>query len=436
MKVALIAPLYTANIVKDIVNKNIVDIDLDIIVYSNYLKAVEIVKKSQKKYDALMFAGVVVYKFVKLYVKEECIWGYFPLHESSLSSALLKGLYENKNIKNLSIDTYSKELIKEVYNSIGIDMDEVNLMLYNVKFNNKNTTEDALNFHRNNLKNDENVCIVTSLSDVNKQFDSDGIDNYMAIPTKSIIIESFQNIYLRYIAKINTNCRVVAIFVHIDFPDDYSIISRNEYYYIKEKNKVTELIYEFANKIEAAVIEFSYNIYILISTKTILETETENYTNIELLKSIEDNSLNRISMGIGYGKTASEAKYKANEAIIKAKRCKNENVAYIIYEDGKAIGPIKSKNKERSEVKIDDRLMKIAQITNVSVKKILCFYNAINTCKKDRFTAEELSKQCDMSYRTVNRTINKLEKYGYIEVVGKHFEDGSGRPRRIIKFNI
>ena len=239
MKVALIAPLYTANIVKDIVDKNIVDIDLDIIVYSNYLKAVEIVKKSQKKYDALMFAGVVVYKFVKLYIKEECIWGYFPLHESSLSSALLKGLYENKNIKNLSIDTYSKELIKEVYNSIGIDMDEVNLMLYNVKFNNKNTTEDALNFHRNNLKNDENVCIVTSLSDVNKQFDSDGIDNYMAIPTKSIIIESFQNIYLRYIAKINTNCRVVAIFVHIDFPDDYSIISRNEYYYIIEKNKVT-----------------------------------------------------------------------------------------------------------------------------------------------------------------------------------------------------
>ena len=58
-------------------------------------------------------------------------------------------------------------------------MDEVNLMLYNVKFNNKNTTEDALNFHRNNLKNDENVCIVTSLSDVNKQFDSDGIDNYI-----------------------------------------------------------------------------------------------------------------------------------------------------------------------------------------------------------------------------------------------------------------
>ena len=436
MKVALIVPEYTANIIRNVAEENLDNMELDVMVYKNYLKAVEIVEKVQKRYDAIMFAGIVVYSFVKSHVKEECIWGYFPLHESSLSFAILKALYIKENIKNISIDTYSMESIKGVYDFIGIDFDEVNVMLYDVKADSYNITEDALKFHKNNLKNKDNICIITALSDVNKQFDSDGIDNYMAIPTKSIIIESFQNIYLRYIAKINTNCRVVAIFVHIDFPDDYSIISRNEYYYIKEKNKVTELIYEFANKIEAAVIEFSYNTYILIATKTILETETENYTNIELLKSIEDNSLNRISMGIGYGKTASEAKYKANEAIIKAKRCKNENVAYIIYEDGKAIGPVKSKNKERSEVKIDDRLMKIAQITNVSVKKILCFYNAINTCKKDRFTAEELSKQCDMSYRTVNRTINKLEKYGYIEVVGKHFEDGSGRPRRIIKFNI
>ncbi len=51
-------------------------------------------------------------------------------------------------------------------------------------------------------------------------------------------------------------------------------------------------------------------------------------------------------------KTASEAKYKANEAMIKSKQCQNENVAYIIYEDGKAVGPVKSKFKKKSNVKI------------------------------------------------------------------------------------
>ena len=435
MKVALIAPIYTANVIKDIVQENIDEIEVDFVIYDDYTKAVEIVASIQKKYDAIMFVGIVVYRFVKSYLKEECIWGYFPLHESGLSIAFLKALYLKKNIKNISIDTYSKNTIEEVYKAIGIDVDDVNIMLYESNCYSKDITEEALNFHKRNLAKYDDVCIITALSDVKRLLDDEDIDSYMVTPTKSIIIDSFQNLYLKYTAKINANSMIVAIFVEIDFPDSYSIISRNEYYYVKEKNKVTEIIYEFANKIEAAVIEFSYNMYIMIFTKKILETETENYTKIDLLEDIGEKSLNKISMGIGYGKTASEAKYKANDAVRKAKGYPNENIAYIIYEDGRIIGPVKSKVESKREIAVNDRLLKIAEITNVSIKKILAFYNAIDICKKDRFTADELSKQCNMSYRTVNRAINKLESYGYVEVVGKHFEDGSGRPRRIIKFN-
>lgn len=434
MKVALITPIYAANTIKNIVDNNIDEVQLDLATYDNYTEAVKIVENIQRKYDAIMFFGIVIYEFVKTYVKEECIWGYFPLHESSLSFALLKAMSSNKNIKNISIDTYSRDIIEELYKSIDVDIEDVNIMLHEVDVCSKTIEEDAYNFHKHNLEKYEGLCIITALSDVNKLFDDEGINSYMAIPTKSIIIDSFQNLFLKYIAKINANSMVVAIFVEIDFPDDYAIISRNEYYYVREKNKVTESIYEFASKIEAAVIEFSYNTYIMISTKQILETQTENYTKIDLLKNIGENSLNNISMGIGYGKTASEAKYKANDALRKAKGYQNENVAYIIYEGGRIIGPVKAIVDGKKEIAVNDRLLKIAEITNVSIKKILSFYNAIDTCKKDRFTTSELSEQCNMSYRTVNRAINKLESYGYVEVVGKHFEDGSGRPRRIIKF--
>ncbi|MGN1033091.1 MAG: hypothetical protein ACI4PU_06475, partial [Intestinibacter sp.] len=302
MKVALIAPLYTANVIKGIVQDNVDDVEVDFVIYDDYTEAEKIVRDIQKRYDAIMFVGVVVYKFVKAYVKEECIWGYFPLHESSLSFAFLKAMYFNKNIKNISIDTYSRSTIEQVYKAIGINMSDVNIMLYEVVDNSKNIADEAFNFHKRNLEKYEDVCVITALSGVKKLLDDEHIDSYMAIPTRSIIIDSFQNLYLKYTAKINKNSMLVAIFVEIDFPDAYSIISRNEYYYVKEKNKVTESIYEFANKIEAAVIEFSYNTYIMISTKEILETETENYTKIDLLKDIAENSLNKISMGIGYGK--------------------------------------------------------------------------------------------------------------------------------------
>ncbi|MCI6738714.1 MAG: hypothetical protein MR593_11420, partial [Intestinibacter sp.] len=242
MKVALIAPVYTANVIKDIVEQNIDDIDVDFVIYDDYTKAIEIVGSIQKKYDAIMFVGVVVYKFVKSYLKEECIWGYFPLHESSLSIAFLKALYLKKNIKNISIDTYSKNTIEEVYKAIGIDVDDVNIMLYEVDEYRNDITEEAIDFHKGNLEKYDDVCIITALSDVKKLLDDENIDSYMVTPTKSIIVDSFQNLYIKYTAKINANSMIVAIFVEIDFPDSYSIISRNEYYYVKEKNKVTEII--------------------------------------------------------------------------------------------------------------------------------------------------------------------------------------------------
>ena len=89
MKVALITPIYAANTIKNIVDNNIDEVQLDLATYDNYTEAVKIVEKIQRKYDGIMFFGVVIYEFVKTYVKEECIWGYFPLHESSLSSAHL-----------------------------------------------------------------------------------------------------------------------------------------------------------------------------------------------------------------------------------------------------------------------------------------------------------------------------------------------------------
>ena len=58
MKVALIAPIYTANVIKDIVQENIDEIEVDFVIYDDYTKAVEIVASIQKKYDAIMFVEI------------------------------------------------------------------------------------------------------------------------------------------------------------------------------------------------------------------------------------------------------------------------------------------------------------------------------------------------------------------------------------------
>ncbi|MGN1032365.1 MAG: hypothetical protein ACI4PU_02785, partial [Intestinibacter sp.] len=263
---------------------------------------------------------------------------------------------------------------------------------------------------------------------------SENIQNYMAIPTENVIKDTFQKVLLRYTAKINKNSQVVAISIQIDLPSEYSLISKNEYYYIKEKNRLSELIYEFAQNIEAAVIEVSFNTFLMFTTQEILEKETENFKKIAILNYISEKSLHIVSVGIGYGKTAGEAKYNSNSAMIKSKEYV-ENTAFVIYEDGYIIGPIHT-NKEKEKQSIEDKILEISFKTNIGVNKVLAIYNAIDNYKTKYFTASELARYCDMPERTINRVLNKLEEFGYVEIVGKQFPKGSGRPKRVMKINI
>ena len=70
---------------------------------------------------------------------------------------------------------------------------------------------------------------------------------------------------------------------------------------------------------KATVVEVSYNTYLLFSTKNILETQTNYFKDIKLLHNISENSLNIISMGIGYGDTVQDAKYNATLGMEKPK---------------------------------------------------------------------------------------------------------------------
>ena len=199
-----------------------------------------------------------------------------------------------------------------------------------------------------------------------------------------------------------------------------------------EKNKLSEIIYLFAQNIKAAVTEVSFNTYQLVSTRNILEVETNNFRTFSILDSVSKNSLHTLSIGFGYGKTADEAKSNANLAMMKSQKTA-ENCVYVIYENKEVLGPIKNTFLE-TDNKIDSKLLSISEKCNISLNKIFNIYNAINKYKKNTFTPKELSNICKISIRSTNKLLTILENNGYTEIVGKKFSEGSGRPSRIIKF--
>lgn len=433
MKVALLAPDSIASKVEPIVKTQMDSIELKIYIYNDYIEVLDILNKIQSKYDGIMFAGIISYYLAKQNIKEEVMWEYFQLHESSLLNALFQAQYFNENIKDLSIDTYSKSNLKQIFDMVGVNLNDTNIKLYELNLENyRNLNEEALEFHKKNLKENKNVCIVTALSKVNNELKNMNIKNYMAIPTESVIMDSFERLYLKYTAKVNKNSQLVSMFIEIDLPSEYSLISKNEYYYIREKNKVSDIVYEFGRDIEATIVEVSFNTYLLFTTKEIIERKTNNFKEISILDWISQKSLHIVSIGIGYGKTAIEAKYNSNIAMIKAKKY-DENTAYVVYEDGISVGPINNVKRKKKE-KIDEKILEIATKTNLNINKILKIYNVVDKYKIDCFTTSELSKYGGISIRSTNRMLNRLEECNYIDIVGKQFPDGAGRPKRIMKF--
>ena len=231
MKVALLAPDSIASKVEPIVKTQMDSIELKIYIYNDYIEVLDILNKIQSKYDGIMFAGIISYYLAKQNIKEEVMWEYFQLHESSLLNALFQAQYFNENIKDLSIDTYSKSNLKQIFDMVGVNLNDTNIKLYELNLENyRNLNEEALEFHKKNLKENKNVCIVTALSKVNNELKNMNIKNYMAIPTESVIMDSFERLYLKYTAKVNKNSQLVSMFIEIDLPSEYSLISKNEYY--------------------------------------------------------------------------------------------------------------------------------------------------------------------------------------------------------------
>ncbi|MGM9535263.1 MAG: winged helix-turn-helix transcriptional regulator, partial [Intestinibacter sp.] len=191
-----------------------------------------------------------------------------------------------------------------------------------------------------------------------------------------------------------------------------------------------------AQDIKAAVVEASSNTYLLFSTKNILELETDNFKNISLLNEIDEHSLHTVSIGIGYGSTAQDAKYNANSGMIKAKQ-HNKNTAYIVYENNKVEGPIMPNEIDSSsdDNLIDKKLSSISQTSGVSINTVFLLYNVVTKYKKNHFTSKELAEACNLSIRSINRIVSKLELSGYCKVVGKKIVNDTGRPSRIIQFD-
>ena len=74
--------------------------------------------------------------------------------------------------------------------------------------------------------------------------------------------------------------------------------------------------------------------------------------------------------------------------------------------------------------------------TQISVNILSRIYEVTSISKNNEYTSEEMAKEIGVSKRNMDRIILKLESVGLCRIVGRKMQSGSGRPSRIIQFNL
>jgi len=433
MKIGLVSSRYFVDIVQKVVHKEFDDIELVPLTYKNFTEATELVNRHQSKFDALVFSGRGAFESAAASVKQKVIWRILTRNCDRLLRTLLIAAMDEIDITRISCDTYDKAIIMEVFHEIGINNPRIIVYPYGENPTHPTYLDDLIQFHTENYQSGKISFCITLLNHVYQELSKRGVPCYFALPTYQCIRETLQDVRLSYLVQRNQRSQIVVLIIKIDTPDKYSVIGKDEYQFYEDKQVISEYVYRFANRIQAAVLELSFNTYILFSTKHILESETCGLNRISLLDDIEQNSLHSVSVGIGYGITASEAKYHAVIAMEKAEgipKC----CAYMISEDGRCYGPLSQEEHQNpSQPIIDEKLYHIASVTQLSINRINQLNSIIRRTKQECFTAKELAAHCNITVRSMDRILNLLEEKGYAEVVGRRIIGKTGRPSRIIR---
>ncbi|MGF7185208.1 hypothetical protein GGQ84_001294 [Desulfitispora alkaliphila] len=396
---------------------------------------VNYLKEHINDFDGIIFTGKILYDIMNHNMHSQNPWVYIENDESQLQRCLLEAsLKHNMDITQISIDSYSEDTVKTIYEDFGLNNGQYLAYVSKIDIFHETLLDDLFNFHLNNHLSHPNLIAITGISTVCKMLQSHNVPSLLLTPNVNAIKNKLYDLLEKIRIENMIISQIVVISIEIDINNEYDMILENEYSVMLQKTRITEEVYKFAQRIQAAVIETEKN-YLLFTTKQILEFETKNLRELPILSSTKNKTNNTISVGIGFGITAREA--KSNAIIGKNKSLKmGGNQCFVVYDKKlmERITPLDRANNNSTP--LDLPYKDISEKSGISINTIYQLKCIMDIYRKDTFTTLELSEEFGNSLRSMNRIIKKLEQAGYIEIVGNKIVGKAGRPSRILKLLI
>ncbi|SCX92664.1 hypothetical protein [Alkaliphilus peptidifermentans] len=437
-KIGIVGHTDNINRIQQVIDKSFPNIDgypIQTNEMSHIQTTVNYLKEHINDFDGIIFTGKILFDIMNHSMHSQNPWVYIENDESQLQRILLEAsLKHHMDITQISIDSYSEGTVRAIYEDSGLSSGQYSAYVSKLDIFKETFIDDLFKFHKNNYLARPDLICITGISSVYRLLQAHQVPSLLLTPNENAIKNRLYNLLEKIRLENMSISQIVVISIEIDVNNEYDLISENEYSIMLQKTRITEEVYKFTQRIQAAVIETEKN-YLLFTTKQIVEFETKNLGELSILSSIKNKTNNTVSVGIGFGITAREA--KVNAIIGKNKALKmGGNQCFVVYDRNRMerITPFDRSNSSISP--LDLPLKDISEKSGVSINNIYQLKCIMDIYKKSTFTSLELSEEFGNSLRSMNRIIERLEQAGYIEVVGKKIVGKAGRPSRILKLLI
>jgi len=395
--------------------------------------AKEAIVELMEKAEVLLFLEFPTYFLANQLVDFSIPAHYVPIKGTGLyrSLILIKLQYE---LKYLSLDTIDEKYLKQVLN-------EINGNDYVIKafpdYTNSVSLESIVEFHQKNYQDNGSIAL-TGIQEVSEMLTKLQIPNQWVTPTYQDLIVSLERALLATEARKNKESQIVFGIIDISDFDKATekLVSEHEVQMLKLK--IQQMFLNYTKLLDGHLISSGGEEFSFITTRGIFERETRGYKFIPLLKNAEEQLGIRLSIGVGFGRSAAEAGNHARIALRQAKEI-GGNVCYIVREDQSVIGPvdiITDTQYEKYNLSITDgELLKKSEKAGMSAAYMTKLMARVARHKKYDYTAQELAYTLDITTRSAHRILLKWMDANLVDIVGEEKITYKGRPRRIYRLS-
>lgn len=339
-------------------------------------------------------------------------------------------LLERERIDPLrvSVDTVSRRTLAEAYADLGIDDRGVHVREYDGPI----ARDELVDFHLSRFHAGETTGALTYLRSARAELVRRGVPCAWVTPTSTEVATALEKAYLVGESARHKGTQIVVGVVDVDGFGRLARQAASEHVVQQLKLAVQDALLQYVAEIDGYLLPGGGDEFLFFTTRGPFERYTEFLTSAPVLDRIRDRVSTTVSMGVGMGRTASQAGTHARIALQKAKDA-GGHACYVVMEDKRLLGPLRPGRRLESELRaVRPELLEQANaagMTAAALSRILSTRGWLGA----EFSANELAPVLGLTVRSAHRLLARLVNAGLASVVGEEKLATRGRPRQLYR---